>query len=252
MAVRQIENTGNYQLTWDCPTSTIAVNVKVEWNFDKKVKPADQAKFRQRFQSVVPLKWNSHPYFLEAQRSYDMVKRADAIRRAPALYRDTLWDIPLDGHGMPPAVKFTFGITTTTSGEHWDIEVKDFSDRSNVNPTFGDVNVGLNDDDWVLQHEFGHALGLPDEYDECVDGARTWALCHLRNLPRATEYFKDRGGIMSVGPSLRGRYFRELRDHLNRWTHYRYMFQVRPVGSGDSLKEDAPTPPGGGRRPGHG
>jgi hypothetical protein len=248
MNARNIERTGCYQLTWDCARHVISIAVRVRWNYHSDLTSGEREGFRARFTSAVLFKWNQSGYSLEPQRCVDGRLRYDAFRSPPAQHRDPQWEIPLDSHGIPANIDFNFSIFDGhgAPGANWDMQVERHSPRSNVNPLTSNVNVGLNDEDVVLQHEFGHALGLPDEYNECTSGAGMPLFCHVLNLPRAGRYFTDSSALMSTGDDLRARYFFAFRDRLNTWTNHRYMFQVRPLYGGDGVGEDALRPTSGG------
>ncbi|MEY4576765.1 MAG: hypothetical protein RL701_1468 [Pseudomonadota bacterium] len=239
MKARQTETTSRYDVVWNCATSSISITMKLEWNFESDVTDAERVAFQRRFRAATLTKWNGHGYRLSASRAVDKLARAKASVRPSKSWTDPEWAIPLDGFGLPPDITVSIGILDTRVGEHWDVEVCRDSERSQVDRLLDNIDVGLNDSDLTLQHEFGHALGAPDEYDECVNGSQTPVLCDMRNWTRPSDRFSDTSALMSAGDLVRARYFYSVRDRVNAWTQKRYLFQVRPLRGGDSAMEDA-------------
>ena len=50
------------------------------------------------------------------------------------------------------------------SGEHFTLEIDERTEESRANVDSSTVNVVLDTSSWVFAHEFGHCMGLPDEY----------------------------------------------------------------------------------------
>jgi hypothetical protein len=235
---RIVESTSNFNLVWDCGKGQLDITVKLEWNFASGISPKEQGQYRDRFTKAVLSKWNSHGYQFEAQRAVTGKPRDVARRETRAAFWDPVFGIPLDTAGLPAPVRFRFRLIESSCGEHWDVEVSRRIERANVDRALGNINVGLEQgedggvgvpiDDRVLQHEFGHALGLPDEYSECVHGEKGWS-CHAHDLARASEHFGDVTALMNVGTQLRARYFFGFGDLLNEWTNSMYQFELRSI-----------------------
>ncbi len=113
---------------------------------------------------------------------------------------------------------------TRSISEHWEVSVErtDHFHRSRVLwgrnglPLFGEAELSSVDNDYrpdglvqrVSAHEFGHMLGLPDEYND-VDLDPTF-----RQRPH--WWTLDRQSIMNAGENPRGRHYAVFADWLTR------------------------------------
>lgn len=62
------------------------------------------------------------------------------------------------------ALPITYQIRWVESGEHYSMNINEATSEKRENVRMSAVNVWLDTSAWIFAHEFGHCVGLPDEY----------------------------------------------------------------------------------------
>lgn len=235
-----------YDLRYDSGSNAITVHTRLQWAFDKDVTKAERKALQADFDNAVGLYWNTQLYRLEATLDPD-----HAIHASRNCFFSNPDYTTLD---RPPARTLQLYFTTShgSAGEHWDVHVRRSVTRESV-VTYtwslidGDVNLAPTTGVLIMAHEYGHTLGLPDEYSEkdvcrATTPPKEWRTC--KELPQNdARFFKDSTALMNSGDQLRARYFVFLRNWINRITDYAYMYQVRPLrNEWDRMLPDATVP----------
>ena len=148
----------------------VDVNVKVKFKFESDITPDEQRDFKRRFFDSIEIYW-------------------------------TYSGVGIDVLGDYPVKFIPINITAAevSADEHKIVDVERTRSRSNV---IYDMNIALNNNAGVIAHEFGHVLGLYDEYRST--GWNAW-----ENLGpwKRLQYWKDTKALMNSGTELRARYF---------------------------------------------
>lgn len=149
---------------------SVDVNVKVKFKFEADITAAEQLDFKRRFFDAVEMYW-------------------------------THSGVGIDVSGDYPVTFVPIKITAVevSSGEHKIVDVE--RDRS-IPSVIDDMNLALDNDSQTIAHEFGHVLGLYDEYRStgwrAIDNYAPW---------KRMENWKDTDALMNYGKKLRERYF---------------------------------------------
>jgi Domain of unknown function (DUF4157)/Annexin len=176
---------GNFDFNFtDC---AIEINVRVKFQFTSDIVKVNQDAFKTRFIDVVHKKWQNSGYKLVGGTS-----------------------CPCD------EIPITINVAENDSDYHKVVDVEDKTDMERRPGIMRDINVNLNTDDIMLMHEFGHVLGLYDEYDGGLGENFMW---WHRNRP------DDSGSLMNhINPDgtenfevgLRPRFFEHYQRAANR------------------------------------
>lgn len=155
----------------------ILVWVWLKFQFSSDITSAEQTAFRKRFLDAVNGRWENTGWHLLGSK-----------------------DCPC------PVVPIRIHAEETAKGfYHKLVDVEKKSDEERRPKVIRDINVNLLTSDITLGHEFGHVLGLYDEYDGgFFENIMFWH----RNQPG------DTSAVMSNGTELRPRYFEEFRKRV--------------------------------------
>jgi hypothetical protein len=152
----------------------ILVWVWLKFKFARDIKTEEQARFKARFIAAVHKTWAHTGY---------------AVTGTPACPCHT---IPIEIHCEENAKSYY----------HKLVDVEKKSDDQRRPMVISDINVNLDTPDETLGHEFGHVLGLYDEYDGgFFENIMFWH----KNKP------DDPSSLMNLGSELRPRYFESYR-----------------------------------------
>ena len=150
----------------------IRVQARLKFEFEDGIPAARRRAFEQRFLRAVRTYWNGKAW--------------------------------LEGNAYCPCPKIPISITatkTTGGNYHKIVDVEKDPRRASV---ISDVNVHLGNSDKTIAHEFGHVLGLLDEYDGgWLENSMFWH--------DAGRHQKDLGSLMTSGRNVRKRHFRHYR-----------------------------------------
>ena len=155
----------------------ILVWVWLRFQFTDNITTAEQAAFKQRLITAVHNRW--------AHTGYGLV--GGAACPTPS--------IPIEVH-----------VQENTGGfYHKLVDVERKTDEQRRPKVISDINVNLFTNDDTLGHEFGHVLGLYDEYDgPFFENIMFWH----KNVPGDTQ------ALMYSGQELRPRYFEQYRRRV--------------------------------------
>ena len=165
---------GNFDFSY--AACAIEVNVRVKFDFASSIARSKQSAFKTRFFDAIHNKWNN---------KYKLTSKDPAC---------ACKIIPIGIHAAE----------TTGKDEHKVVDVHDEKDyREKV---IDEMNVDISSSDNTLAHEFGHVLGLYDEYDG------GWLENHM--FWHNTSHIDDKTALMNEGTELRDRYFAQYRDEV--------------------------------------
>ncbi len=125
---------GNFDFNFT--NCAIEIEVRVKFQFTSDIVQADQSAFKTRFINAVHSKWQHSGYKLVGGTSCPCE------------------DIPIN-----------VNVVENNSNYHKVVDVEDKTDNDRRPMVARDINVNLHTDDDTFMHEFGHVLGLYDEYD---------------------------------------------------------------------------------------
>ena len=162
---------GNFDFEYGGPAVTITVRLKFDFRSD--VPEAERDPFKTRFLDAVKNTWHSPPFGLHGE-----------------------------GPCPNPDVSITINAVESDSDPHKVVDVTNDKRRPHV---IDEVNVHKNLDDTTIAHEFGHVLGLCDEYHGgWLENLMFW---HENRVDDPTS-------IMNTGTEHRPRYFENIRQRV--------------------------------------
>ena len=165
----------------------VAIEVRVKFQFTDDIGEPDRVAFKNKFMTAVSAKWQHSGYKL------------------------------VGGTSCPcEEIPITINILENDTDYHKIIDVENRSDNDRRPNVMRDMNVNLGTDEFTLQHEFGHVLGLYDEYREQQPLLPIPILGRL--IKKVSESFaeavwhrnrpNDIGSLMNMtGDELRPRFF---------------------------------------------
>ncbi|HEX6026648.1 MAG TPA: hypothetical protein VFZ00_31915 [Solirubrobacter sp.] len=161
---------GNFDFTFS--GGAVVIEVRLKFSFRDDVPEAERDPFKQRFISAANATWQHPPMGLHAE--------------GPAPVAD---------------ISITINAVEDENNPHKVVDVTNEARREHV---IDEVNVSKLTTDDTIAHEFGHVLGLCDEYDGGLENLMFW------HENRAD----DPEGIMNQGTEYRARYFENLRQRV--------------------------------------
>lgn len=166
-------NVGNFDFKFDGNTSKISVDLK--FAFASGISTDQQDHFKVKFFEAINEYWGNNQVSFVVKGSY-IGKKIPLIIEA----------------------------NEVSSGHHKLVDVTKDHRRPKV---IMDINVYLNISKKTIAHEFGHVLGLYDEYDGgAVENAMWW---HSDD-----KYQSDTSALMNAGTELRNRYFEHIMEKM--------------------------------------
>jgi len=161
---------GNFDFEYGGSSVTITVRLKFEFRDD--VPDDERDPFEARFMTAVRSTWQHPPFGLHGE-----------------------------GPCPHPDIPITIDPVEDEANPHKVVDVTDDDRREHV---ILEVNVSKATTDTTIAHEFGHVLGLCDEYDGGLENMMFW------HENRAD----DPGSIMNAGTEHRARYFENIRQRV--------------------------------------
>lgn len=164
---------GNFDFDYD--GSGVTISVRLKFSFRSDVPVAEREPFKERFLAAVAATWHEPPFGLHGE-----------------------------GPCPNPEVPITINAVESNSNPHKVVDVTNEARREHV---IDEVNVSKLTADSTAAHEFGHVLGLCDEYHG------GW----LENMMFWHENrSEDPTAIMNMGTEHRPRYFENIRQRVQR------------------------------------
>jgi len=177
---------GNFDVRSDEKKCKIYVEIRVKYNFEDGINAQAQKNFKNKLKKAVEATWSTG-------------------RCQPKATSDKACPCPM-GFMIEVEVK------ENNNDYHKVVDVEAAYTRSNV---VSDVNTYLKVGSNVLAHEFGHVLGLYDEYSGPVGSKPWWE--HTFTHWHVSGYEKDIGSIMNSANwgRPRPRHFKHMCDWLS-------------------------------------
>ena len=161
---------GNFDFSFSGGAVTVVVRLSFEFRDD--VPEAERDPFKTRFLAAARGTWEHPPFGLHGE-----------------------------GPCPNPDVPIEIQVHEDDDNPHKVVDVTNDERREHV---IIDVNVSKHTTDTTIAHEFGHVLGLCDEYDGGIENLMFW---HENRADDPT-------GIMNNGTEYRARYFESLRQRV--------------------------------------
>lgn len=179
---------GNFDFKYD--GNSVNIDVRVKFNFDDSIEESLKVPYKNRFFSSISSIWGSSGKVIEGTTE--------------------------------SGVKFTVPVHINCT------EVNDNSYHKIVNVAKDDIrecviagiNLDINSSNTTIAHEFGHVLGLYDEYDGgMLENAMFW---HDDG-----SHIDDTNALMNSGTELRDRYFSHYVNEIQSTAPEGYTFEVK-------------------------
>jgi cytochrome c553 len=168
----------------------VTITVRVKYQFTDDITATEASDFKKRFQSAVDAKWKNTGYKLHGE----------GVCAHP--------DLPIEVLLVEDPAHY-----------HKVVDVEKQTDTQRRPNIMRDINVNLGTSSDTLAHEFGHVLGLYDEYEgPWYENMMFWH----RNRP------EDTNQLMDSGTELRPRYFEHIRERVQRAAPPGCVYHILP------------------------
>ena len=179
---------GNFDFTFD--GHTVNVVARVKFDFEDTIPPAEHAAFKIKFFNAIKNYWGNSGKKLECNTD-----------------KGVTYDIPIN----------ITSYEVTDSTYHKVVDVRKDERRSNV---IDEINIYQGIDEKTIAHEFGHVLGLYDEYDGGFwENHMFW---HDDG-----SHKDDTNALMVDGSEMRDRYFTQYQNAVESTSPTGYTYKIK-------------------------
>jgi len=172
----------------------------LHFNFSDNITPVQQGRFKTRFINAVETVWGNSGYKLTGTGACPCA------------------DVPIKVHLQENPGKFAHKRVDVESPSvpAGSTDKGNDQDRARRPKVISDINVNFCTHDLTFAHEFGHVLGLYDEYDGGF----------FENIMFWHKNVNDPNALMNVGTELRPRYFEQYRKEAEKTAPHGCKYSV--------------------------